>query len=376
MTTSGPGRHTSSTAHFRSEAAEFFRIRRRIRLALGALVLVMMIGVLGFVIIGRNQHGLVDAIYMAVITLTTVGFGEIIPMAGNPAGRMFTVLLLLVGMGIVAYTVPMVAAFIIEGQLHHIFSRRRMQKSIAELSDHFIICGDTEASWYVAEELLRTRRNAVVVAPTEEALTEARERLGEVLGLAGDPSNDDTLLAAGAERAVGLVFCMDNEKDNVLGVLTARRLAPKARIVASTEHADTETKLRTAGADAIVSPSRIGGLRMASELVRPTVVTFLDRMLRDRKTSLRIEEATVPAGAPVEGRQLGSLRFDDAGAMLLAIRSPDTGEFTFNPSSDTALTPNMTLVVMADADGHDRLKQSFHRATGMHLRIEQAEDPA
>jgi voltage-gated potassium channel len=376
MTTSGPGRQTSSTAHFRSEAAEFFRIRRRIRLALGALVLVTMIGVLGFVIIGGNQHDLVDAIYMTVITLTTVGFGEIIDMASNPAGRVFTVLLLLVGMGIVAYTVPMVAAFIIEGQLHHIFSRRRMQKSIADLAGHFIICGDTEASWYVAEELLRTRREAVVVAPTEDALTDAQDRLGEFLGLVGDPSNDDTLLAAGIERAAGLVFCMGNEKDNVLGVLTARRLAPSARIVASTEHADTEMKLRTAGADAIVSPSRIGGLRMASELVRPTVVTFLDRMLRDQEKSLRIEEVTVPPQAQVEGRRLDSLQFGAAGAVLLAVRSPDTGAFTFNPAGETDLVPNMTLVVMADADGHDRLKKGFHRATGMHLRIEQSEEPA
>jgi len=374
MTTSGPTRHPSSTAHFRSEAAEFYRIRRRIRMALGALVLVMMIGVLGFVLIGGAQHGLVDAIYMTVITLTTVGFGEIIDMAGNPTARVFTIALLLVGMGIVAYTVPMVAAFIIEGQLHHIFSRRRMQKSIAELSGHFIVCGDTEASWYVAEELLRTRRAAVVVAPTGEALADARDRLGEFLGLEGDPSNDDTLLAAGIERAAGVVFCMDNEKDNVLGVLTARRLAPSARIVASTEHAGTEAKLRTAGANAIVSPSRIGGLRMASELVRPTVVTFLDRMLRDQEASLRIEEVTVPPETRLEGRRLDSLQFGEAGAVLLAVRSPETGEFTFNPSADTEIVPNMTLVVMAHADGHERLKKRFHRATGTHLRIDQPEE--
>jgi len=374
MTTSGPTRHPSSTAHFRSEAAEFYRIRRRIRMALGALVLVMMIGVLGFVLIGGAQHGLVDAIYMTVITLTTVGFGEIIDMAGNPTARVFTIALLLVGMGIVAYTVPMVAAFIIEGQLHHIFSRRRMQKSIAELSGHFIVCGDTEASWYVAEELLRTRRAAVVVAPTGEALADARDRLGEFLGLEGDPSNDDTLLAAGIERAAGVVFCMDNEKDNVLGVLTARRLAPSARIVASTEHAGTEVKLRTAGANAIVSPSRIGGLRMASELVRPTVVTFLDRMLRDQEASLRIEEVTVPPETRLEGRRLDSLQFGEAGAVLLAVRSPETGEFTFNPSADTEIVPNMTLVVMAHADGHERLKKRFHRATGTHLRIDQPEE--
>lgn len=209
--------------------AEFERLRWRLRLAIGALALVTGVGVLGFVLIAGSEHGLIDAVYMTIITLTTVGFGEIIDMSSHPAGRIFTIGLLLVGMGIVAYTVRMLAAFIIEGQLHHIFRRRRMEKSIAQLSDHYVVCGDKASSWYVAEELIGTGRSTVIVTPTEEDLEAVLDRLGDLPVVTGDPSDDHVLIAAGVERAAGIVVAMRNDKDIVLAVLTARRLTPRAR---------------------------------------------------------------------------------------------------------------------------------------------------
>lgn len=246
-----------------------------------------------------------------------------------------------------------------------------MQKTIAEMARHYIVCGDTTACWHVAEELIRTGREAVIVAPTAEALADAQHRLGAVPGIVGDPSSDEVLLEAGADRAAGFVVCAHSDKDNVLGVLTARRLAPRARIIASTEHPETEIKLQAVGADVVVSPSRIGGLRMASALVRPTVVTFLDKMLREKGGTLRVEEVTIPPDAQLRDRTLGGLKVDEvAGAMLLAVRRPDTGEFTFKPPEDTPLTAGMTLVVMADPDGLDRLRKRFQRATGTQFTLE------
>ena len=140
--------------------AEFERLRKRLRLALGAVVLVTLIGVFGFTLIGGHEHNLIDAIYMTVITLTTVGFGEIIDMSQSPLGRIFSVASLLGGMGIVA--------FVIEGQLHDIFRRRRMENRIAQLAGHYIICGDEEASWFLAEKLIHTERTTVLVTPTED----------------------------------------------------------------------------------------------------------------------------------------------------------------------------------------------------------------
>ena len=327
-----------------------------------ALLAVMVVGVVGFSAIGGPEHGLIDAIYMTTITLTTVGFGEIIDMSANPAGRLFTVGLLLVGMGIVAYALSQVTAFVVEGELLHIFERRRMQRTLGRLSGHYVVCGDTPAAWYVAEELMRTGRQVAIVAATEEVLAEADERLGQPPGIAGDPDDDGVLQEAGIERAAGVVFCSHNDKDNVLGVLTARRLAPAARIIAATERPETESKLLSAGADAVVSPSRIGGLRMASELVRPGVVSFLDQMLRSERSSLRVEEVTVPSGAAAVGKPLGFLEVDTLpGVLLIAVRRGAGGDFEFKPSPEVRVEAGMTLVVMADAKARVRLEELVSR---------------
>jgi voltage-gated potassium channel len=353
---------------------EIQRFRRRLALAFGALIGVTLIGIVGYWIIGGGDYSFIDAVYMTIITLTTVGFGEIIDMSQHPSGRVFTIVLLLGGMGVVAYTVPMAAAFLIEGQLHNVFARRRMQKRIAEMTHHYIVCGDTPTSWHVAEELVNTKRDVVLITPTSEALDEARRLLGDLPAVTGDPSSDEVLTSAGIASAAGIVFSMASDKDNVIGALTARRLAPTARIVGATEEAEAEVKLRSVGADAVVSPSRIGGLRMASELVRPTVVTFLDKMLRQKGGSLRVEEIHVPEGTDLGNRSIHDLRVDEMdGVLLVAVRLPETGEFEFKPDPDTTLTPGMTLVVMTDADGLSRLRSHFQRATGTQLSVE---DPA
>ena len=173
----------------------------------------------------------------------------------------------------------------------------------------------------------------------------------------GDPTDDPVLMQAGVERAHGVVFALENDQDNVLGVLTARRLAPDARIIASTESAATGEKLRTAGANAVVSPSRIGGLRIASELIRPKVVSFLDQMLREKGGTLRVKEVIIPERAQAAGKGLASLDVGSIeGTILLAARREDGG-FEFRPGPETMLEPGMALIVMADLEGRSRLEQ-------------------
>ena len=341
------------------ELVEFLRIRRRLGWATLALVLVTGVGVLGYWIIGRrDHHSLIDAVYMTVITLTTVGYDEIIDMSHHPAGRLFTIGLLLLGMGVVAYTVPMLAAFFIEGQLLHIFARRRMDRLIDRMTGHYLVCGRDAATWYVAGELRDSGQQVVLVVPSEQAAAEAFERLGDVPRIVGDASEDDVLREAGVERAGGVVTCMESHKDNVLVALAARRLAPHARIVASTESPDTEAKLRTAGADAVVSPSRIGGLRMASELVRPEVVSFLDKMLYDARASLRVEEIPIPGNSAAVGQTVGWLGINNMdGALLLAIRDRQTGTFVFKPAAETPLRSGVTLIAMVDSEGRARIER-------------------
>jgi voltage-gated potassium channel len=350
---------------------EVERFRRRLTLALAALLGVTLVGVAGYWIIGGGAYSIIDAAYMTIITLTTVGFGEIIDMSQHPGGRIFTIVLLLGGMGVVAYTVPMTAGFLIEGQLHNVFARRRMQNRIADMTDHHIVCGDTPTSWHVAEELVKTNRDVVLITPSDADLEEARRRIGDVPAVIGDPSSDEVLESAGVAAAAGIVFSMESDKDNVIGALTARRLAPTIRIVGATEEPEAEAKLRSVGADAVVFPTRIGGLRMASELVRPTVVTFLDKMLRQKGGTLRVEEINVPEDAPLGDRSIHDMRIDEMpGVLLVAIRLPGTGEFEFKPDPETKLRPGMTLVVMTDADGLGRLRSRFRSATGAQLSIQ------
>ncbi len=338
------------------DLSEFNRLRRRLAIAVIALVVVTAVGVVGFAIIGGAEHGLLDALYMTVITLTTVGFGEIIDMSNSPAGRVFTLLLLLVGFAIVLYAVPMMTAFVIEGQLLNVFARRRMEKSIRSMSDHYVVTGGTAVASHVVEELVNTGRSVVLVAP--EGASTGEHDIGTVPAVVGDPTDDSALKAAGIDRAAGFIACMESEKDNILAVLTARRLAPRARIVAATERVETEGKLLTAGVDAVVSPSRIGGLRMASEMIRPKVVSFLDSMLRDQENGLRVEEVTVQAGTSAVGKTLESLGIGEMpGTLLVALRSTASGRYQFKPSATTTLESGMTLVVMTDVAGRSRLEK-------------------
>ena len=339
---------------------EFYRLRRRLGIAIAALVSVIAIGTIGYAVIGAGEHGLVDAIYMTVITLTTVGFGEIIDMTNNPAGRIFTVLLLLVGMGIVAYSIPLMAAFVIEGQLSHTFLRRRMLKRVAQMTNHYVVCGDTPAAAYVAAELVRTGRDVVLAGIAEDSTILDYEHLSGIPNVSGDPSDDAVLTSAKVQSAEGLVACMESDKDNVFVVLTARRLARGLRIVAASERMDVEPKLRAAGADAVVCASQIGGLRIASELVRPKVVSFLDKMLRDKRSSLRVEEVCVPHITRSTPISLSSGKIDEVvGAVLLAVQREGSDEFEFDPPSDTPLESGMVLVVMADAEGRAKIEKQL-----------------
>lgn len=238
-----------------------------------------------------------------------------------------------------------------------------MDRAIDRLRGHYIVCGQTPGTWHVVDELRRSGWWVVLVVPTESASVLAFERLGDLLRVEGDPSEDAVLREAGIERAAGVIACMENHKDNVLVALAARRLAPKIRIVASTDALDAEAKLKSAGANAVVSPSHIGALRMASEMVKPEVTSFLDRMLHDPASHLRVEEIPVPDDSSAIGQTVGWLGINDLdGALLLAIRDRKTGDFVFKPAAEQPLEPGVTLIAMVDAAGRSRIERRL--ATG------------
>ncbi len=330
-----------------------------------ALAATGIIGTVGYKIIGGSEHTWLDALFMTVVTLTTVGYGEIIEIGNNPGAQVFTLTLLLFGVGSFLYFFSNLTAFMVEGTLDRMFWRRRMKKITSNISDHFIVCGGGKTGHYVLLELLQTNRPFVLIERDEERVEELMGRLGaDIAVVIGDATDDDTLLEAGLERARGLVSCISSDKDNLVVAFSARNLRPELRIVSRCSEQRDAQKLKKAGVDAIVTPDQIGGLRLVSELVRPTAVTFLDSMLREGG-HLRIEEVMVAPGAILAEQTLGDIRKEESlDLMVIAVRAAD-GTWRYNPPDSTPLPPGTGLIFMGNPEARAMIEARAGIARGV-----------
>ena len=332
-----------------------------------ALALTFLVGIIGYELI--EGWNLLDATYMTVITLATIGYGETHPLSDN--GRVFTMFLILGGMTTVSYGALTITAMVADGELARVHKRRRMDKAISHLQGHHIVCGFGTTGAHIARELLATGREVVIVERASETLEslQSRQSLAERLGsdqanarvhyVAGDAASDHTLIQAGIHRAAGLFCTLGSDKDNLFVVLTARGLNEHIRIVSQCEDDETESKLRRAGADGIVSAKRIGGLRMASEMLRPAVVSFLDQMLRDPQ-GYRFEEVELKAGASVLGRPFqDSPAGRDTVVRLVAVAEA-SGGFTYNQPADLRLAAGQRLVFLGPSERLNRLRAEMN----------------
>jgi voltage-gated potassium channel len=333
---------------------DMIELRGRLRGALAFLLLVTLFGVFGFLAIDPDA-GPVSAFFMTAISLTTVGYGEEIPIDTDGA-RIFTAVLILVGMGGTLFFVSTATAFVLEGQLGNVFRRRKMERELSTLVGHLIVCGSGASARYAARELSTVERKVVLVAPSAEVAESVTTTLEHVLVVVGDPTDDEILRAAGIERAEGLIACSESDNENVVITLTARQLSTRIRIVAQLQDVQQSGKIRKVGANSVVSPYHIGGLRMASELIRPTVVDFLDTMLRDRDRNLRVEEVLIAEGAPAVGGQIRQLGLDDLpGVLLLAVRYKD-GRWEYNPSRSSEIHAGETLIFLGSPTDAAKLR--------------------
>jgi voltage-gated potassium channel len=322
------------------------------------VVAAFAVGVVGYRVLGADQHGWIDAVYMTVITLTTVGFSEVIDMSGHPGGRIFTTLLLLWGVGAFLYFFSTFTAFLVEGHIQHLLWRRRMSRAIERLSGHIIVCGGGHTGWYIVQELAATQHPFVLIESDQERVEELTRILGsEFPAVIGDATDDDTLRAAAIERAAGLVACVANDKDNLIATVSARMLRPDLRIVSRCVDEKVEQKIRNAGADAVVLPKQIGGLRMISEMLRPTAVSFIDVMLRDRERNLRVEAMSIAAESPLVGETVGDLRGRDIADLLILALSEGDEPWTFAPPDDRRLEAGTKVVYMAGPRARDELER-------------------
>jgi voltage-gated potassium channel len=331
-----------------SNDSEFAGLQRRVAAAAFALLSVFVVAVVGYRIIGGDKHGWMDAMYMSVIMLTTTGLKEVVP-TDSLGAQIFTMAILLFGATAAVYTLSMITAFIVEGDLTQGFRRRRMQKRIDAMTGHYIVCGAGQTGSTVLRELVRTQRLCVTIEQNHAHIAALEAELPGVPALHGDCSDDETLIRAGVARAMGVVVCTDDDKNALVTTVLARQLNPRIRVIARASTDKAAARLRQAGADGVVSPAQIGGMRLVSELVRPTVVTFLDTMLRDTNRNLRIEEVPVAAGSALAERTVDSLRLREhgEGLLLLALRAPN-GDYLFNPAGELTVAAGSQLIAMGD----------------------------
>ncbi|WP_300455582.1 potassium channel family protein [Accumulibacter sp.] len=332
-------------------AAQLQRIIVRIIWA-GVVVLALIaVGTFGFYHIEEGNGDWSDALFMTLITISTLGYGEIIPLHSFH-DRLFAGIMALAGMGALTFLFTSLSVFFLEKDLDQSLRRRRMEKRIQKLRQHFIICGFGRVGRSVGRELQNTGRHYVSIDIEEARFEENLDRFPGLLYLHGDASDDDLLEAADIADARGLFAVTGDDSRNLMIIITARQLNPDLRIVARAQELRNVEKMTKAGADAVISPDFTGGIRLASAMVRPHVVGFLDEMIRSDK-NVRVEEVPVPANFPPT--RVGDLRLRSPDYILLALREED-GAWVFNPKVDHVVQPGNTIIAMANPSGRAQLK--------------------
>lgn len=306
------------------------------------IIAVLVFGTAGYMIIEDMKF--IDAFYMTVITLATVGFKEVKDL--DEPGKIFTIILILNGFGIFTYSLTTGAKIIIEGEIKEVFKKRRMRKKIDGLAQHYIVCGYGRMGSIIVKELKANNMPVVVIEKNKINLPEDEE----FVYVEGDATHDDVLKSAGIEKAKGLITVLPSDAENLYVVLSARELNPDLFIVARAIDKEAESKLKRAGADKVVSPYFIGGLRIAHTILRPTVVDFIEFATRSEHIEIQIEEIKVSSGSGLVGKTIAQSGIGrDIGVIILGIKRAD-GRMKFNPTSQTLIKEGDTLIVIGQTD--------------------------
>jgi len=314
----------------------------------------MLIGIVTFGTCGYyfvEKMPLFEAFYMTMITISTVGYAEILPL--SPAGRALTIIIIILGITVGAYTIGLLVKAFIEGELVKMFGRIKVQKQISELKDHFIVCGFGRIGRIISNELAADDIDFVVIEQDPAVIEKIETK--NYLFLEMDATSEEALLKAGIMKANGIVTALASDANNVFITLTAKGLRPDIYILARASHENNEDKLSRAGASRVVSPHLIGGKRMAQVLKRPTVVDFIDIATMGSSLGLMMEEATVGNGSGLTGKNLidSNLR-KNFGVIIVAIKKM-AGNMIFNPMPSETLEAGDVIVVIGKKEDLKRM---------------------
>ena len=335
---------------------------RLIKIGFSLLFCLATISSVVYYLLGYYYHTywpFIDCVFMVVITLSTIGYGDWLQLRGKTIAEIYTMFLALAGIGVPAFIISTMTALIVEGVAGDTVRRRRMNKDIGKLQGHVIVCGAGATGEHCIEELLKMGRALVVIDRNVERLKLLQHTFGEFLYIVGAADRDDVLQQAGIARASGLIACLTEDKDNLFITLSARVLNPDLRIVSKGIDDHVRKKVVIAGASAVVSPTAIGGLRVVSELLRPATTSFLDSMLRER-TAVRFGELEVGKNSRLRGRTLATAELRQlADVLVVAARHPGVENFIYNPKAEFLLEADCCVVVLGPVSEVEKLRPIF-----------------
>ncbi|WP_051173027.1 potassium channel family protein [Thermodesulfobacterium hveragerdense] len=326
-----------------------YSIGKRLFFILTLLLVVLSLGTAGYMVI--EEMYFLDALYMTVITLATVGFREVKEL--SEVGKVFTIVLIVMGFGVFTYAATSVAQILIEGELKDVFNERRRRKMLEKLKGHYIICGYGRMGRIIAKELKANGQEVVVI---EKHLDPREEGF---LFVIGDATKDEILKEAGIEKAKGLVSVLSSDADNLYVVLSARALNPDLFIIARAAEESARKKLKIAGANKVVCPYHIGGLRMAHTLLKPNVVDFWEFITSSEYLKIDIEEIYVSEKSSYAGKTLKEAEIGKIfGVMIVGIKRGE-GKIEFNPSAESYILPGDILLAIGPPEKLELLEREM-----------------
>lgn len=325
--------------------------KRKLKFILLAFTLLLVIGVVGYMAL--LKVGFVDALYMTVITISTVGFGEVGTRTGQ--SEIFSVFMIFLGVGIVGYTFTTVVAMFVEGKVKDLWKGSKMDKKISALKDHYIICGSGELAEVIINKFINEKLDFVVITDKHEDLENFSHQ--DILVVEGQSTEESVLERAGIEKAKGLVTTLDLEVDNIVTVLTARNLNKDIYIIANSITKSGREKLLKVGANKTLSVNEISGKRMASLMIKPNIISFLDVVTRVGDIELDLEEVIVKKGSYLEDKNLLEAQIPNkTGLIVLAIKKIEDGNFLFNPPVSYTFKIGDVLIVLGKEEQVDKLR--------------------
>ncbi len=333
-----------------------FNLRRHFTLPIIALIVTFVLGSVGYRVFFPDAPW-ANIFFMTAVTLSTVGYNDVLGARDHPYAIWYTMFLIVLGMGLVLYSVSALTAFFMEGVFQRLLRDRTTLRRISRMQQHYLICGAGKTGIHVVREMYATKLPFVVIESDAERLEELEREMKGLTVITGDATSEEVLQRAGIEKARGLIAVLSNDKDNLFLSLTARMINPQLDIVARAFDPDLHDRLRRAGADHVISPNHIGGLRIVSELLRPHAVAFLDRMLHGQDHAVRAEQVEIPANSPLVNQSLADANIPArTGLVVIAYDPGGNDEFIYNPGRDTKLGAGGVLLVIADPQQLQKLK--------------------